>query len=65
MTALKGMVSPLPRRLLGTTKVPLRAFVGKLDPSFDWALRERSTNQSLTHDLVRALCIHFHGLAGP
>jgi hypothetical protein len=32
-------ISPLPRALLGAEK-PLRAFVGHVEPTFDWTLRD-------------------------
>jgi hypothetical protein len=49
-----AIVAPLPRSLLGAKK-PLRAFVGHIEPTFDWTLREPSTNQSLTTSLIDAL----------
>ncbi|MFI5298329.1 MAG: hypothetical protein ACHREM_09545 [Polyangiales bacterium] len=39
-------VAPLPRALLGAPK-PLRAFVGHVEPTFDWTLRSNATGQIL------------------
>lgn len=46
--------APLPRRLLGAER-PLRAFVGHVEPTFDWTLRNPRSGQYLTDDLTRAL----------
>ena len=48
------MISPLPRTLLGAA-APLRAFVGHVEPTFDWTLRDPDTKQPLTHILIHAL----------
>jgi hypothetical protein len=47
-------ISPLPKALLGTD-APLRAFVGHVEPTFDWTLRDPATKQPLTHVLTGAL----------
>ena len=47
-------VAPLPRALLGAAN-PLRAFIGHIEPTFDWTLRNPDTNQSLTSTLQDAL----------
>jgi hypothetical protein len=47
-------VAPLPRKLLGAEK-PLRAFIGHVEPTFDWTLRDPETGQPLTHTLKNAL----------
>jgi hypothetical protein len=54
--ALKAgaVVAPLPRALLGATE-PLRAFVGHVEPTFDWTLRDPVTHEVLTHVLYEAL----------
>lgn len=49
-----AMVAPLPRALLGHA-APLRAFVGHVEPTFDWTLREPASKQVLTHVLTEAL----------
>ena len=47
-------IAPLPQRLLGA-KRPLRAFIGHVEPTFDWGLRDPETGQPLSHSLLRAL----------
>lgn len=47
-------VSPLPRMLLGVPN-PLGAFVGHVEPTFDWTLRDPITKQEMTHTIVRCL----------
>jgi hypothetical protein len=47
-------IAPLPQRLLGA-KRPLRAFIGHVEPTFDWTLRDPHTGQPLTHGLLNAL----------
>jgi hypothetical protein len=54
VAALGSLTAPLPRALLGAKK-PLRAFVGKVEPTFDWTLEQPSNHQHLTAPLVRAL----------
>lgn len=46
--------APLPQRLLGAPN-PLRAFVGHVEPTFDWTLRDPNTGQPLTYTLQTAL----------
>ncbi|HEX7184096.1 MAG TPA: hypothetical protein VF756_19860 [Thermoanaerobaculia bacterium] len=56
LTAVAGLgarVAPLPRKLLGAEK-PLRAFVGHVEPTFDWTLRAE-TGQVLTSTIQKAL----------
>jgi hypothetical protein len=45
--------SPLTKFLLGADK-PLRAFVGHVEPTFDWTLRDPANKQVLTHVLCEA-----------
>jgi hypothetical protein len=47
-------IAPLPLQLLGAPR-PLRAFVGKVEPTFDWTLRDPKTKNPLAHRLVKAL----------
>jgi hypothetical protein len=54
-------VAPLPRALLGATK-PLRAFVGHVEPTFDWTVQHPWTGQALTNGIRQAL---FHRLLQP
>ena len=51
---LGPMVAPLPTRLLGADP-PLRAFIGHVEPTFDWTLLADGTGQFLTGPLVDAL----------
>jgi hypothetical protein len=52
--AAGATIAPLPRALLGAGK-PLRAFVGHVEPTFDWTLRDPANKQVLTHVLCAAL----------
>jgi hypothetical protein len=52
--AAGARVAPLPRSLLGR-QFPLRAFVGHVEPTFDWTLRHPETGEVLTHMLTKAL----------
>jgi hypothetical protein len=52
--AAGATVAPVPRALLGAEK-PLRAFVGHVEPTFDWTLRDPANKQVLTHVLCTAL----------
>lgn len=54
VTAVGDLVAPLPRALLGAER-PLRAFIGQVEPTFDWTLRQQHTGQLLTSSLVDAL----------
>ncbi|PIT04498.1 hypothetical protein TSA1_29905 [Bradyrhizobium nitroreducens] len=53
-TVAGARVAPLPRRMLGRPH-PLRAFIGHVEPTFDWTLRDPLTKQELTHTIVRCL----------
>lgn len=54
VTAVGDVVAPLPRALLGADR-PLRAFIGHVEPTFDWTLRHPKSGQILTTSLVEAL----------
>jgi hypothetical protein len=47
-------VSPLPSSLLAASD-PLRAFVGHVEPTFDWTLQQEITGQFLTGPVAEAL----------
>ena len=47
-------VAPLAGRLLGADK-PLRAFIGHVEPTFDWMLRDPNTKQAVGAVLADAL----------
>jgi hypothetical protein len=55
VAAIGAHVAPLPEALLGAPK-PLRAFIGHVEPTFDWTLRQRETGQPLTASICEALC---------
>jgi len=54
VAGLGSRVAPLPRALLGVER-PLRAFIGHVEPTFDWTLRQQATGQFLTSSLADAL----------
>ncbi len=54
VAGLGDLTAPLPCRLLGADK-PLRAFIGHVEPTFDWTLKEPTTGQPLTEELGRAI----------
>jgi hypothetical protein len=51
---LGAQSAPLPRALLGAAK-PLRAFIGHVEPTFDWTLTGADMRQALTASIVAAL----------
>lgn len=55
--------APLPRALLGAAR-PLRAFVGHVEPTFDWTLREPVTGQLTSESLVQAFYQGLHVRGG-
>lgn len=54
VAALGDQTAPLPTRLLGAEK-PLRAFLGHVEPTFDWTLKEPGNGQPLTAALCSAI----------
>jgi hypothetical protein len=54
VAAVGAQVAPLPEALLSAPE-PLRAFVGHVEPTFDWTLRQRLTGQFLTASIHEAL----------
>ncbi|MET8628446.1 hypothetical protein ABZW30_32675 [Kitasatospora sp. NPDC004669] len=54
VASLGPMTSPLPRELLGAPK-PLRAFVGHVEPTFNWTMSFPPNRQVLTSDLEEVL----------
>lgn len=59
VAALGSQSAPLPQRLLGAAK-PLRAFIGHVEPTFDWTLRQPQTGQVLTRTITEALYDHLY-----
>lgn len=53
LQACGEMSAPLPRALLGAAR-PLRAFVGHVEPTFDYSVQHPGTGQWLTQPLLRA-----------
>lgn len=54
VAGLGAATAPLPRALLGADK-PLRAFIGHVEPTFDWTMRFPPNGQRLTSSLQVAL----------
>jgi hypothetical protein len=54
LTGLGALVAPMPNALLGAKK-PLRAFIGHVEPTFDWTIQQPATGQFLTSNIQRAL----------
>ncbi len=54
VAGLGSRVAPLPTALLGARK-PMRAFIGHVEPTFDWTLRQPETGQPLTANIKQAL----------
>ena len=49
---LEPMVAPLPLALLGADR-PIRAFIGHVEPTFDWSLKDPKSGAILTDSLVK------------
>ena len=54
VAGLGSLVAPLPLALLSAPK-PLRAFVGHVEPTYDWTIRHGPSKHALTADLVEGL----------
>lgn len=57
LTAVAGLgarVAPLPTALLGARE-PARAFIGHVEPTFDWTLRNPKNLEPLTHTLQASM----------
>ena len=54
VAALGARVSSLPTALLSAEK-PARAFIGHVEPTFDWTLESPATRQLLSTSIVRAM----------
>ena len=59
VAALGAQVAPLPTALLGAPR-PLRAFVGHVEPTFNWTLRDPNSKQLLTGSICEALYKNMH-----
>jgi hypothetical protein len=58
VAAVGARVAPLPEALLGAS-APLRAFIGHVEPTFDWTLRQVLTGQFLTGPIQESLYDNF------
>jgi hypothetical protein len=54
VAAVGAQIAPLPTALLSAAK-PARAFVGQVEPTFNWTLQHPDTGQALTDGLHAAL----------
>lgn len=54
LETLGDIQAPLPRALLGARR-PARAFIGQVEPSFDWTLKHPRTLRGTAHPLVTAV----------
>lgn len=55
ISAMAGAcIAPLPRKLLGCS-TPLRAFIGHVEPTFDWTLRNPENGEVVTAAITDAL----------
>jgi hypothetical protein len=59
VASLGAQIAPLPTALLGAER-PLRAFIGHVEPTFDWTLRQTATGQFLTASILEALYGHMY-----
>ena len=59
-----AQTAPLPKRLLGGAK-PARAFIGHVEPTFDWTIRDPVTKQVTTAHIVETLYNKLHTAARP
>ncbi|MFH8251039.1 hypothetical protein ACH3VR_11780 [Microbacterium sp. B2969] len=51
---LGATIAPLPQRLLSADP-PIAAFIGKIEPTFDWTLAEPDTGENVVLELVDAV----------
>jgi hypothetical protein len=56
--------APLPRRLLGGP-APARAFVGHIEPTFEWTLRDPRNGQVMTASIIGAMYERLHLRSSP
>lgn len=59
LEALQARTAPLPQRLLGGPG-PARAFVGHVEPTFDWTLRDPVNGQTTTAHIIEAFYDQLH-----
>lgn len=54
VAGLGARTAPMPEKLLGSEK-PIRAFVGHVEPTFDWSIRAPGAKQSMTKAIEKTL----------
>jgi len=54
VAGLGSRIAPLPMALLSAPK-PVRAFIGHVEPTFDWTIRHAASRHAMTADLVQGL----------
>lgn len=59
IAACGAIVAPFPKALLSAPR-PARAFIGHVEPTFNWTLRAPETGQVLTRSLVDAVYTRMH-----
>ncbi len=64
IAAAGACTAPLPRALLGGEN-PLGAFVGHVEPTFDWTLRDPQTGQATSQHVIDALYATLHQAMRP
>ena len=64
LTQLGARSAPLPKHLLGGPR-PARAFIGHVEPTFDWTLRDPRNGQTTTAHIVQALYDRLHLASRP
>lgn len=57
-------IAPLPRHLLGLPR-PLRAFIGHVEPTFDWTLRDPTSKEDFAHTIIQCLYNYLYDDRGP
>lgn len=62
--ALGAQSAPLPKMLLGKP-LPARAFVGHVEPTFDWTLRDTRNGQTTTAHIIDAFYGQLHRATKP
>jgi len=59
VAALGSRIAPFPQALLSAEE-PARAFIGHVEPTFDWTIRNKHTGQHLTDALQHAIYDRMH-----
>jgi hypothetical protein len=54
IAACGAMIAPLPQALLGARE-PLKGFIGQIEPTFNWTLKDDATGQWLTNPIAKAM----------